>query len=83
MVLMLGDLVQTANLFAQNSFKRNDRIYFMVLTTHAVAGATLATLVPNHPLWGFVIGFGSHFVLDSIPHWDYSLKSKKEIRKIH
>jgi len=49
----------------------------MILTTHAVTGATLATLMPSNPILGFAIGFGSHFVLDSIPHWDYSLKSSK------
>ncbi|MEI6553227.1 MAG: hypothetical protein WCO09_01540 [bacterium] len=49
----------------------------MILTTHAVTGATLATLMPNNPILGFIVGFGSHFVLDSIPHWDYSLKSSK------
>ena len=49
----------------------------MILTTHAVTGATLATLMPNNPALGFVIGFGSHFILDSIPHWDYELKSSR------
>jgi hypothetical protein len=47
----------------------------MTLTTHAIAGATLATLVPNYPVLGFVIGFGSHYVLDAIPHWSYSVTS--------
>jgi hypothetical protein len=41
----------------------------MTLTTHAVVGAAVASLVPNHPVIGFVGGFASHFVIDSIPHW--------------
>lgn len=45
--------------------------------THAITGATLATLIPSNPVLGFAIGFGSHFILDSIPHWDYSLKSSR------
>jgi hypothetical protein len=49
----------------------------MILTTHAAVGATLATLVPSNPILGFAIGFGSHFILDGIPHWDYKLKSSK------
>ncbi len=49
----------------------------MILSTHAVTGAVLATLVPNNPVLGFIIGFGSHFVLDAIPHWDYKLKSSR------
>jgi hypothetical protein len=53
----------------------------MTLTTHAIAGAALATLVPNYPALGFVIGFGSHYFLDAIPHWSYpvaSLEKDKE-----
>jgi hypothetical protein len=50
----------------------------MILTNHAIAGAALASLVPNEPLVGFTVGFLSHFVLDAIPHWDYSLQSFKE-----
>ena len=49
----------------------------MTLTTHAVVGATLATLIPTHPVLGFVVGFGSHFVLDAIPHWGYSIDKMK------
>jgi hypothetical protein len=30
----------------------------------------------------FVIGFGSHFVLDAIPHWDYPIKSQSVDLKI-
>jgi hypothetical protein len=47
----------------------------MILTTHAITGATLATLTPHNPVLAFVIGFGSHFLLDAIPHFDYPLKS--------
>jgi hypothetical protein len=31
---------------------------------------------PRIPIGAFVIGFGSHFVLDAIPHWDYPIKSR-------
>ena len=41
----------------------------MTLTTHAVIGAAVASLVPNHPVIGFIGGFASHFAIDSIPHW--------------
>ncbi len=41
----------------------------MTLTTHAVVGAAVASLVPNHPVIGFIGGFASHFAIDSIPHW--------------
>jgi hypothetical protein len=47
----------------------------MTLTTHAVAGAAVAELFPNHPVLGFIGGFLSHFLLDAIPHWDYKILS--------
>jgi hypothetical protein len=39
----------------------------MILTTHAVVGAALASFVPSHPVTAFAMGFASHFVLDAIP----------------
>ncbi len=53
----------------------------MTLTTHAITGATFATLVPNYPILGFILGFSSHFILDAIPHWDYSIVSMKRDEK--
>jgi hypothetical protein len=47
----------------------------MILSTHAVVGAALASLMPSHPVAAFVAGFVSHFVIDAIPHWDYPLRS--------
>jgi hypothetical protein len=48
----------------------------MILTTHAVVGAALASFVPSHPVAAFVLGFGSHFILDAIPHVDYPIRSR-------
>jgi hypothetical protein len=50
----------------------------MTLTTHAITGAAIATMVPNYPALGFILGFGSHYILDALPHWSYSLKSVKK-----
>ena len=47
----------------------------MIMSTHAVVGAALASLIPSHPVAAFVVGFASHFAIDSIPHWDYPLRS--------
>jgi hypothetical protein len=47
----------------------------MILCTHAVVGGALASLFPSHPVAAFMVGFGSHFVVDAIPHWDYPLRS--------
>ena len=47
----------------------------MILATHAIAGAILANQLPDYPIIGFLIAFGSHFVLDAIPHWDYPILS--------
>src|SRR6516165_2928546 len=48
----------------------------MILSTHGIVGAALASFLPAHPIGAFIIGFGSHFVLDAIPHWDYPIKSR-------
>ena len=47
----------------------------MILSTHAVIGAAIVSAMPTHPVIGIVFAFGSHFVLDMIPHWDYKLYS--------
>jgi hypothetical protein len=31
--------------------------------------------MPAHPLAGLALAFGSHFVLDALPHWDYPIHS--------
>jgi len=45
----------------------------MILATHVITGASIASLVPEHPAVGFIAGFVSHFILDSIPHWEYKI----------
>ncbi len=50
----------------------------MTLAAHAATGALLSAFVPAHPVATFAIGFGSHFLLDMIPHWDYHLESISE-----
>lgn len=47
----------------------------MVLTPHAVVGAALASAFGLDPATALVAGFASHFLLDSLPHWDYQLAS--------
>jgi hypothetical protein len=47
----------------------------MILSTHAVVGGAIASLLPSHPIFAVLAAFASHFVIDAIPHWDYSLRS--------
>ena len=47
----------------------------MFLSTHAVVGAAIGSLLPSHPVAAAVLGFASHFPLDAIPHWDYPIRS--------
>jgi hypothetical protein len=54
----------------------------MLLSTHGVFGAMTASLVPQHPILGFTLGFLSHFLLDSFPHYDYDLASSKPSEEI-
>jgi len=47
----------------------------VILSTHAVVGGAIASLFPSHPLLAVFGSFASHFAIDAIPHWDYSLRS--------
>lgn len=59
----------------------------MILTPHAIIGATLANIFPNEPALGFGAAFFSHYVLDLIPHADYEIgnfldKDTKTVKSI-
>ncbi|MDH2348696.1 hypothetical protein [Bradyrhizobium sp. SSUT77] len=43
----------------------------MILSTHAIVGGAIASLIPDQPALAFVAGIVSHFVIDAIPHSDY------------
>jgi hypothetical protein len=47
----------------------------MILTTHAIVGGAVASLLPSYPIVAVAVGFASHFAIDAIPHWDYPLQS--------
>jgi hypothetical protein len=47
----------------------------MTLTTHALVGAALASLMPQEPVLALTAAFCSHFVLDALPHGDYKIYS--------
>ena len=47
----------------------------MTLTTHAIVGGAIASLMPAHPWLGLSLAFASHFLLDALPHWDYPIRS--------
>ena len=47
----------------------------MVLTTHSITGAAFAGLLATDPALAFTVGLASHYLFDSIPHWDYKLLS--------
>jgi hypothetical protein len=50
------------------------RVQTVILSTHAVVGAALATLLPSEPALIALAGIASHFAIDAIPHWDYPLR---------
>ncbi len=47
----------------------------MILSTHAIVGGAIASVIPSHPVLAVAAGFASHFAIDAIPHWDYPLRS--------
>jgi hypothetical protein len=45
----------------------------MLTVPHMVAGGALGSLVgevPGQNLFAFAVGWGSHYVLDALPHWE-------------
>ena len=44
----------------------------MLLTPHAVTGATIGALVP-YPALAIPLAIGSHYLLDMVPHWQETL----------
>lgn len=61
----------------------------MTLATHIVVGAAVARVLASNPVEAFVIGLATHYLLDSIVHWDYPLsaysseKAMPEQTKVH
>lgn len=51
----------------------------MILTPHILVGAAIVSQIPN--IWGLILAFFSHFVLDVIPHFEYSIKGIKRFEK--
>lgn len=49
-----------------------DNLLRMLLSPHAVTGATIAAFVPN-PALSFPAAIASHFLLDTVPHWQETL----------
>lgn len=53
----------------------------MVLSVHTLVGGAIGAVLPVSPATAFVLGFASHFVLDAIPHSDYTLQSLSKDRE--
>ena len=53
----------------------------MTLTTHAIIGAAAARIFSFNPVLAGIAAFASHFLIDTIPHWDYELKSARKDRQ--
>lgn len=41
----------------------------MFITNHVLAGAVIGLVAPRRPARVALVSVGSHFVLDSVPHW--------------
>ena len=41
----------------------------MFITNHVLAGAIIGLVAPRRPASVALVAVGSHFVLDSVPHW--------------
>lgn len=50
----------------------------MTLATHAVTGALIGAVASQNLVAAAAFGFVSHFLFDTIPHWDYKLGGVKD-----
>ena len=48
----------------------------MLETPHVIVGAAIATKVVN-PALALPLAFGSHFILERVPHWNPHLNTEK------
>lgn len=53
----------------------------MIATTHALVAAMIASRLQD-PILAPTLGFASHFILDSIPHWDFGTSWQKRSKTI-
>lgn len=53
----------------------------MILISHSIIGVAAASVFPSNPLVSFSVALLSHYIMDTIPHWDYKLLSSKEDSK--
>lgn len=53
----------------------------MLATVHALVGASIATKIPD-PALGASLSLLSHFIMDSIPHWDFGTNWRKRPKAI-
>ena len=49
----------------------------MTATSHALIGASIASLVPN-PILAIPLAITSHFAADLVPHWDAGTNRRKK-----
>jgi hypothetical protein len=52
----------------------------MFITNHVLAGAVIGLVAPARPAKVALVAVGSHFVLDSVPHW--GIDDKAKFRKV-
>ena len=53
----------------------------MTITNHAAMGALVAAAI-NKPWLSLPAALASHFMVDTIPHWDYELKGGHKTRQL-
>jgi hypothetical protein len=52
----------------------------MFITNHVLAGALIGLAAPRRPAKVALVAVGSHFALDSVPHW--GIEDKAKFRKV-
>jgi hypothetical protein len=50
----------------------------MFVTNHVLSGVVIGRLLERRPVAAFVVGVGSHLLLDMVPHWGCDVRNPTE-----
>lgn len=52
----------------------------MFVTNHVLSGVVIGRLLKRRPVTAFVVGVGSHLMLDMVPHWGCDFRTAENRR---
>lgn len=54
----------------------------MFVTNHVLSGVLIGRVLEGRPVTAFVVGVGSHLLLDAVPHWGCDKSSVEDLERL-